>query len=73
MCSPTACGSFAPARATSLGRECASVVVSDIAFDRAEGVAATITAGAGTAVAMHVDVTAPELVQRQGRFWSSST
>ena len=52
------------AGAAAMAAEGASIVVSDIAFDRAEGVAAMITEGAGTAVAMHVDVTSPELVQR---------
>ena len=52
------------AGAAAMAAEGASVVVSDLAFDRAEGVAAAITEGAGTAVAMHVDVTSPELVQR---------
>ena len=52
------------AGAAAMAAEGASVVVSDIALDRAEGVAAMITDAAGTAVAMHVDVTSPELVQR---------
>jgi NAD(P)-dependent dehydrogenase (short-subunit alcohol dehydrogenase family) len=52
------------AGAAAMAAEGASVVVSDIAFDRAEGVAAMITESAGTAVAMGVDVTSPELVQR---------
>jgi NAD(P)-dependent dehydrogenase (short-subunit alcohol dehydrogenase family) len=42
----------------------ASVAVSDIALDRAEAVASSIAEAGGAAVAMHVDVTSPEEVQR---------
>ena len=52
------------AGAVAMAAEGASVVVSDIALDRAEAVAASITEDGGTAVAMHVDVTSSELVQR---------
>ena len=51
------------AGAVAMAAEGAAVVVSDIALDRAEAVAASITEGGGTAVAMHVDVTSAELVQ----------
>jgi NAD(P)-dependent dehydrogenase (short-subunit alcohol dehydrogenase family) len=51
------------AGAAAMAAEGASVVVSDIALDRAEAVAAAITEDGGTAAAMHVDVTSPELVQ----------
>jgi NAD(P)-dependent dehydrogenase (short-subunit alcohol dehydrogenase family) len=52
------------AGATAMAAEGAAVAVSDIALDRAEAVAASIAAAGGTAVAKHVDVTSPELVQR---------
>ncbi len=52
------------AGATAMAEEGAAVAVSDIALDRAEAVAASIVETGGTAVAMHVDVTSPELVQR---------
>jgi NAD(P)-dependent dehydrogenase (short-subunit alcohol dehydrogenase family) len=48
------------AGAAAMAAEGAEVVVSDIAFDRAEAVASSI---GGNAVAMHIDVTSPELVQ----------
>jgi NAD(P)-dependent dehydrogenase (short-subunit alcohol dehydrogenase family) len=51
------------AGAAAMAAEGASVVVSDIAFDRAEAVVASISKDGGTAVPMHVDVTSPELVQ----------
>jgi len=49
------------AGAAAMAAERATVVVSDIALDRAESVASSI---GGDAVAMHIDVTSPELVQR---------
>ena len=52
------------AGAAAMAAEGALVAVSDIAADRAEAVAASITEAGGTAVAMHVDVTSPEGVQR---------
>ena len=52
------------AGAVAMATEGASVVVSDIALDRAEAVAASINEAGGAAVGMHVDVTSPELVQR---------
>lgn len=52
------------AGATATAAEGASVVVADIALDRAERVAETIAAAGGTAAAMAVDVASPELVQR---------
>jgi NAD(P)-dependent dehydrogenase (short-subunit alcohol dehydrogenase family) len=52
------------AGAAAMAAEGASVVVSDIALERAEAVVASIAETGGTAVAMHVDVTSPELVQR---------
>jgi NAD(P)-dependent dehydrogenase (short-subunit alcohol dehydrogenase family) len=52
------------AGATAMAAEGAAVAVSDIALDRAEAVAASIAEAGGTAVAKHVDVTSPELVQR---------
>ena len=52
------------AGAVALAAEGASVVVSDIALDRAEALVASIAEAGGTAVAMHVDVTSPELVER---------
>ena len=52
------------AGAAAMAAEGALVAVSDIALDRAEAVVASITEAGGTAVAMHVDVTSPELVQR---------
>ena len=51
------------AGALAMAAEGAAVVVSDIALDRAEAVAASITEGGGKAVAMHVDVASAELVQ----------
>jgi NAD(P)-dependent dehydrogenase (short-subunit alcohol dehydrogenase family) len=47
-----------------MAAEGARVAVSDIALDRAEAVAASITDAGGSAVAMHVDVTSAELVRR---------
>jgi NAD(P)-dependent dehydrogenase (short-subunit alcohol dehydrogenase family) len=52
------------AGAAAMAAEGASVAVSDIALDRAEAVAASIAGAGGAAVAMHVDVTSPEEVQR---------
>jgi len=52
------------AGAAAMAAEGASVVVSDIALDRAEVVASSIADAGGTAAAMHVDVTSPELVER---------
>jgi NAD(P)-dependent dehydrogenase (short-subunit alcohol dehydrogenase family) len=49
------------AGAVALGAEGAKVIVSDLSLERAEAVAASI---GDTAVAMHVDVTSTELVQR---------
>ena len=49
------------AGAAAMAAEGAVVVVSDIALDRAEAVASSI---GDNAVAMHIDVTSPELVQR---------
>jgi NAD(P)-dependent dehydrogenase (short-subunit alcohol dehydrogenase family) len=49
------------AGAAAMAAEGAQVVVSDIALDRAQAVASGI---GNDAVAMHVDVTSPELVQR---------
>lgn len=49
------------AGAAAMAAEGAAVVVSDIALDRAEAVAASITDAAGIAVGMHVDVTSPTL------------
>jgi NAD(P)-dependent dehydrogenase (short-subunit alcohol dehydrogenase family) len=52
------------AAAAAMAAEGASVAVSDIALDRAEAVASSIAEAGGAAVAMHVDVTSPEEVQR---------
>jgi NAD(P)-dependent dehydrogenase (short-subunit alcohol dehydrogenase family) len=52
------------AGAVAMAAEGAAVVVSDIALDRAEAVAASIVEGGGTGVAMHVDVASAELVQK---------
>jgi len=52
------------AGAAAMAAEGASVVVSDIALDRAEAVVASIAETGASAVALHVDVTSPELVQR---------
>ena len=52
------------AGAVAMAAEGASVVVSDIALDRAEAVAASIEAAGGTALGLHVDVASSELVQR---------
>jgi NAD(P)-dependent dehydrogenase (short-subunit alcohol dehydrogenase family) len=52
------------AGASAMAAEGASVVVADIALDRAERVAVTITESGGSAAAFHVDVASPELVQR---------
>ena len=49
------------AGAAAMAAEGARVVVSDIALDRAEAVAAAI---GGDAIAMHIDVTSPDLVER---------
>jgi NAD(P)-dependent dehydrogenase (short-subunit alcohol dehydrogenase family) len=51
------------AGAAAMAAEGAAVVVSDIATDRAQAVAASIVDAGGTAAAMDVDVTSPELVQ----------
>jgi NAD(P)-dependent dehydrogenase (short-subunit alcohol dehydrogenase family) len=51
------------AGAVAMAAEGAAVVVSDIALDRAEAVAASITETGGTAAALHVDVASAELVQ----------
>jgi len=52
------------AGAAAMAAEGAAVVVADISVDRAEAVVASIAEAGGTAAAMHVDVTSPELVQR---------
>ena len=52
------------AGSAAMAAEGASVIVSDIALDRAEAVAASIAADGGSAAAMYVDVTSAELVQR---------
>jgi NAD(P)-dependent dehydrogenase (short-subunit alcohol dehydrogenase family) len=52
------------AGAAAMAAEGASVIVSDIALDRAEAVAASIVESGGTATATHVDVASPALVQR---------
>jgi NAD(P)-dependent dehydrogenase (short-subunit alcohol dehydrogenase family) len=52
------------AGAAAMAAEGAAVAVADIALDRAQGVVASITEEGGTAVAMHVDVTSSDLVQR---------
>ena len=52
------------AGAAAMAAEGAAVVVADIAVDRAEAVVASIAEAGGTAAAMHVDVTSPDLVQR---------
>ena len=52
------------AGASAMAAEGASVVVSDIALDRAAAVACSIEDAGGTALALHVDVASPELVQR---------
>ena len=52
------------AGACAMAAEGASVAVSDIALDRAETVVASISKVGGTAVALHVDVTSAELVQK---------
>ena len=52
------------AGAVAMATEGASVVVSDIALDRAETVAASITGAGGTAVALRADVTDAALVER---------
>ncbi len=52
------------AGAVAMAADGAAVVVSDIALDRAEAVAASIAESGGTAVAMHVDVASAELVQK---------
>jgi NAD(P)-dependent dehydrogenase (short-subunit alcohol dehydrogenase family) len=51
------------AGAVAMAAEGAAVVVSDIAFDRAESIAASIGETGGVAVGMLVDVTSPELVR----------
>jgi NAD(P)-dependent dehydrogenase (short-subunit alcohol dehydrogenase family) len=51
------------AGAVAMAVEGAAVAVADIALDRAETVAATITKNGGTARAAHVDVASSELVQ----------
>jgi len=51
------------AGAAAMADEGATVVVSDIALDRAETVAASITEAGGAAVGMYVDVTSAELVE----------
>lgn len=52
------------AGAVAMAAEGAWVAVSDLALERAEEVSASISEQGGTAVAMHVDVTSAELVQR---------
>jgi NAD(P)-dependent dehydrogenase (short-subunit alcohol dehydrogenase family) len=52
------------AGAVAMAAEGASVVVSDVALERAETVAESIAATGGTAAAMHVDVASAELVER---------
>lgn len=52
------------AGAVAMATEGASVVVSDIALDRAEAVAESLVDEGGTAAALQVDVASPELVQR---------
>lgn len=52
------------AGASAMAAEGASVVVADIALDRAQRVAETIAESGGSAVALYVDVASPELVQR---------
>ena len=52
------------AGAVAMAAEGASVAVADIAPERAEAVAASITETAGTADSMQVDVTSPQSVQR---------
>jgi NAD(P)-dependent dehydrogenase (short-subunit alcohol dehydrogenase family) len=52
------------AGAVAMAAEGAAVVVSDIALDRAEAVATSITESGREAAALHVDVTSSELVQR---------
>jgi NAD(P)-dependent dehydrogenase (short-subunit alcohol dehydrogenase family) len=52
------------AGAEAMAAEGASVVVSDIALDRAQRVAESIVGAGASAVALPVDVTSPELVQR---------
>jgi len=52
------------AGAVAMAAEGASVAVSDIALERAEAVSASITEEGGTTVALHVDVTSAELVER---------
>jgi len=47
-----------------MAAEGAAVVVSDVLLERAEAVAASIAESGGNAVAMHVDVTSSELVER---------
>jgi len=51
------------AGAVAMAAEGASVVVADLALERAEAVAASITERAGTADSMHVDVTSTESVE----------
>jgi NAD(P)-dependent dehydrogenase (short-subunit alcohol dehydrogenase family) len=52
------------AGASAMAAEGASVVVADIALDRAERVAEAIAKSDGTAAALYVDVARPELVER---------
>lgn len=52
------------AASAAMAAEGAAVVVSDIALDHAERVASSIGDAGGTAVAMHVDVVSPQLVER---------
>jgi 3-oxoacyl-[acyl-carrier protein] reductase len=52
------------AGASAMAAEGASVVVADIALDRAQRVAEAIAKSGGTATALHVDVARPELVER---------
>jgi NAD(P)-dependent dehydrogenase (short-subunit alcohol dehydrogenase family) len=52
------------AGAAAMAAEGASVVVADIALERAERVTASIQEAGGAAAAMHVDVASAELVQR---------
>jgi NAD(P)-dependent dehydrogenase (short-subunit alcohol dehydrogenase family) len=52
------------AGSVAMAAEGASVVVADIALERANAVAASIVEAGGEAVGMHVDVSSAELVQR---------
>jgi NAD(P)-dependent dehydrogenase (short-subunit alcohol dehydrogenase family) len=52
------------AGSAAMAAEGATVVVSDISLERAEAVVASLAESGGTALAMHVDVTSSELVER---------